>query len=151
VSFIDLQAIMILKLFRYFWASPVTALGLLFVPPTLLGKGRIRVVDGVIEIHGGLAAWFLARCTPVPGGATAMTLGHIVLGRDQISLDLTRSHERIHVRQCERWGAAFVPAYLLASLWALIKRRDPYFGNCFEQEAMKKSSFSRQKSIARAD
>ena len=134
---------MILKLFRYLWASPVTALGLVFVLPALFGKGRIKIVDGVIEIHGGLATWFLTRCTPVPGGATAMTLGHIVLGRDQLSLDKTRSHERIHVRQCEIWGPAFVPAYLLASLWALIKRRDPYLGNHFEREAMKKSVFYR--------
>ena len=139
-----LQAIMILKLFRYLWASPVTALGLLFVLPELFGKGRIKIVDGVMEIHGGLAAWFLRRCTPMPGGATAMTLGHVVLGRNQISLDRTRSHERIHVRQCERWGPAFVPAYLLASLWALIMRRDPYLGNFFEREAMRKSAFSRQ-------
>jgi hypothetical protein len=32
-----------------------------------------------------------------------MTLGHVVIARDQDLLDLTRAHERVHVRQCERW------------------------------------------------
>ncbi len=48
--------------------------------------------------------------------AAAITFGHTVLARTQADLDASRSHERIHVRQYERWGLFFIPAYLLCSL-----------------------------------
>jgi hypothetical protein len=57
------------------------------------------------------------RC---PGGALAITFGHVVLARDEAALTLTRMHERVHVRQYERWGPAFIPAYVLASAWGII-------------------------------
>jgi hypothetical protein len=64
-----------------------------------------------------------------------MTFGHIVVGRDRMSLDLTRRHERVHVRQCEIWGPAFIPAYLAAALWARITGTGAYAGNYFERQA----------------
>src|SRR5687767_1086704 len=83
----------------YAWAFPTTLVGLLFLPPVLLSRtGRARVVGGVLEIHGGPVDWFLRHCTLLRGGASAMTLGHVVLGRDERLLDLTRAHERVHVR-----------------------------------------------------
>jgi hypothetical protein len=39
-----------------------------------------------------------------------MTLDHVVIARDRYSLESTRDHERVHVRQCEVWGPLFVPA-----------------------------------------
>jgi hypothetical protein len=39
------------------------------------------------------------------------------------------------VRQCERWGPLFLPAYAIASLSAWVRGRDPYEGNRFEREA----------------
>ena len=127
---------MILKrLLRYLWASPTTLLGLAFLHPTLLTGGRARVVHGVLEIHGGLTSLFLERCTLLPGGAMAMTLGHVVLGRDQAALDFTRPHERVHVRQCETWGPFFLPAYGLASALVFLRRGRPYRDNPFEREA----------------
>jgi hypothetical protein len=123
------------RLLRYLWSSPTTLLGLFFLHPTLLTGGRARVVDGVLEIHGGVTRFFLEKCTLLPGGASAMTLGHVVLGRDGMSLDRTRSHERIHVRQCERWGPFFLPAYGIASALALLRGQDPYLDNRFEIEA----------------
>src|SRR5437868_2257832 len=104
----------------YLWVMPTTALGLLFVAPAIFG-GEIGIIEGVIEIHGGIAAWFLRRCTLLQGGASAMTLGHVVLGRDQNTLDRTRAHERVHVRQCEIWGPLFLPAYLVGSIVALLR------------------------------
>jgi len=69
-----------------------------------------------------------------------MTLGHVVLGRDELLLDLTRDHERVHVRQCERWGPLFIPAYLLASLWVKLRGGRPYEDNPFEREAYGRES-----------
>lgn len=124
-----------MRILRYLWASPTTLIGLVVVAIARLTGGRAGVVDGVLEAHGGFATWLLRRLVPLPGGASAMTLGHVVIGVDALALDLTRDHERVHVRQCERWGPLFVPAYFAASLVALLKRRDPYRDNRFEREA----------------
>jgi hypothetical protein len=120
----------------YAWTLPTTAPGLLFFPFALLSRtGGARVVDGVLELHGGAVTFFLKHCTLLRGGASAMTLGHVVLGRDERLLDLTRDHERVHVRQCERWGPLFIPAYLIASLLVLLRGGRPYEDNPFEREA----------------
>jgi len=120
----------------YLWAFPTTFLGLLFLPPALVSRtGGARVIDGVLELHGGPVAFFLRRCTLLRGGASAMTLGHVVLGRDERLLALTRTHERVHVRQCERWGPLFIPAYLLASALAWLRGGHFYRDNVFEREA----------------
>lgn len=120
---------------RYLWAFPNSAFGLLFVIPTVLTGGGAKVVDGVLELHGGLAAFFLRYCTPLRGGASAMTLGHVVLGKTPWLLDATRKHERVHVRQTERWGPFFIPAYLLSSLALFITGKRPYRDNPFERQA----------------
>jgi hypothetical protein len=99
------------------------------------GRVQTQVVDGVLELHGGLVTLFLRHGTLLPGGASAMTLGHVVLGRDKAALDRTRKHERVHVRQCERWGPAFIPAYLLASLAQFYMGGNAYRDNPFEREA----------------
>ena len=119
----------------YIWALPTTALGLLFVAPALLSGGGVQRVDGVLEVYGGAAALFLRRATLLKGGASAMTLGHVVLGRDRLALERTRRHERVHVRQCERWGPLFLPAYLAASAVMWLRGRNPYRDNPFEREA----------------
>ena len=126
---------MIARMLLYLWASPTTLLGLLFAPLTLLSGGGLQIVDGVIEIHGGIAALFLRRCTLLKGGASAMTLGHVVLGLNPEVLRRTRTHERVHVRQCERWGPLFLPAYGFASLVALLRGGSAYADNRFEREA----------------
>jgi hypothetical protein len=123
------------RLLAYLWAAPTTFLGLLFLTPTLLGRVHARVMDDVVELHGGAVSFFLRHATLLPGGASAMTLGHVVLGVDQLSLDATRAHERVHVRQAERWGPAFIPAYLIASLIAWRRGLDPYRDNPFERQA----------------
>ena len=120
---------------RYIWASPTTALGLIVTLLTLLTGGRSSIVAGVIETHGGFATWLLRKLVPLPGGASAMTLGHVVIGRNATTLRETRAHERVHVRQCERWGPFFVPAYLGVSLWLMARGRDGYRDNPFEREA----------------
>jgi hypothetical protein len=76
---------------------------------------------------------------PLPGGASAMTLGHVVIARDAASHTSTREHERVHVRQCERWGPLFIPSYLLMSLVLKIRGKDAYRDNPFEREAYEKA------------
>lgn len=116
----------------YGWAAPTTLLGFCLWP--LAGTARVR--GGVLELHGRVLSALL-RLLPVgPRGAAALTLGHVVVGQDQACLDACRAHESVHVRQCERWGPLFVPAYLSASLWALLSGRDPYHDNIFEREAV---------------
>jgi hypothetical protein len=122
-------------LLRYLWALPNTLIGLLFVPFVLVTRGSVRVVDGVLELHGWFLSGILRNCVVMRGGAAAMTLGHVVLARDERSLCATRRHERVHVRQCERWGPAFIPAYLAAAVWGFITGRGAYKGNHFERQA----------------
>jgi hypothetical protein len=68
-----------------------------------------------------------------------MALGHVVLAREQRDLEVHWAHERQHVRQAEKWGFAFIPAYLLASLWAILKGRHYYRDNWFEKDARRNS------------
>ncbi len=119
---------------RYLWASPTTLVGLVLAI-SLLKRGRMALVDGVIEAHSPLLGLTLHRLTPLAGGAAAITLGHVVIGRNAQVLEATRAHERVHVRQYEMWGPLFVPAYCLAGLWALTRGRHPYFDNRFERHA----------------
>ena len=126
---------MLLRVLAYLWASPVTAIGLLFVPLAWLSGGGAWVVCGAIEVHGGLVAALLRRGLPVLGPPAAMTLGHVILGRDRSCLDYSRRHEHVHVRQYERWGLLLVPVYLIASCVLYTQGLDPYLDNPFEREA----------------
>ena len=119
----------------YLWTSPTSLAGLALLVPTLCTRGHAKVVDGVLELSGGLSAWILKHCTPLKGGATAMTLGHVVIARDEAAHDRTRRHERAHVRQAEKWGPLFFPAYGVASLIALARGQHFYRDNAFEREA----------------
>jgi hypothetical protein len=122
------------RVLRYLWAGPTTVVGILLAFASLR-RGQVAIVDGVIEAHGPFLRRALASCTPLARGADAMTLGHVVIGRDARALEMTRAHERAHVRQYERWGPLFVPAYLFAGVYSLVHGRHPYFDNRFEREA----------------
>ncbi len=113
----------------YLWASPYTLTGILI---GVILRANFQRVDGVIEINGPRIAKIL-RTLPTP--AMAMTFGHVVFGVDQRALDVTRRHEAVHVKQYERWGPVFVPAYLIASIFMYIRGRDPYRDNPFEVQA----------------
>src|SRR4051812_36856608 len=112
--------------FLYVWAFPATLLGLVLVPFALAAGGKAEVVDGVLEVQGGIVTRLLRRGLPWVGPGAAMTLGHVILGCDSICLKNCRSHERIHVRQYELWGPFFIPAYLAASLVVFLRGGDPY-------------------------
>ena len=127
-----------LRVLAYVWALPTTVVGLPFLALALLTGGGVQLHTGVLEVYGGWVAWLLRHGTLVRGGASALTLGHVVLGRDRAALERTRGHERSHVRQCERWGPAFIPAYLAVGAWLLLRGRDAYRDNPFEREAFER-------------
>lgn len=116
----------------HLWASPGTLIGLTVGLLGLCTGGGIRRVRHTLEFHGGFVKWFLEH-TPV--GANAMTLGHVIIGRTPAALDITREHEWVHVRQYERWGPLFIPAYLGCSFGLWLARREAYHNNPFEREA----------------
>ena len=118
-----------LSWYRYLWPSPYTMLGIVI---GLLVGARFQVADGVIEIYGPRVSRTLRL---IPIDPLALTLGHVVFGRDRVALEMTRLHERVHVGQYERWGVVFLPAYLLESLWLYSRGRDGYRENHFEMEA----------------
>jgi hypothetical protein len=117
----------------YVWVFPGTAVGLFGTALALVSGGKARVVDGVIEAHGGWITMRLNRGNRWVGPIAAITLGHVVLGCDEATLERTRRHERVHVRQYERWGPFFIPAYLGA--WVGWRGYHAYFDNPFEVEA----------------
>ncbi len=116
------------------WASPWTLCGLVVGLIALASGGRVRRYRGTLGFAGGGAGTFL-RVFPFVRGASAMALGHVVLAQTEVDLDLSYEHELVHVRQYERWGPLFVPAYLAASVWQKLKGRHPYWDNPFEREA----------------
>ncbi|WP_232411040.1 hypothetical protein [Methylophilus sp. 5] len=122
---------MLKRLLCYSWAAPTSLLGLLLASLLLASGARARRVDGVLEVSGG---WLANALTQLSGFA-ALTLGHVVLGHSADCLHRLRSHEHVHVRQAERWGIFFAPAYLLAGLWQWLRGRHAYYDNPFELEA----------------
>lgn len=120
-----------LRILGFCWALPNTLLGLLAALVWMAFGAKLRVVSGVLEVYGGwLAQWIVRK-----GGFGAMTLGHVILGYSAAGLDRLRGHEHVHVRQAERWGILFIPAYILAGLWQLSRGRHIYYDNPFEVEA----------------
>jgi hypothetical protein len=115
----------------YLWALPNTLLGVACMPLVLLSGGRARYERGALELHGGFAEWLLRRVC----GASAMTLGHVILGRDRAALDLTRDHEHVHVEQYMWWGPFFLPMYALSSFLCWRGGLNPYLDNRFERVA----------------
>ncbi len=113
----------------WLWASPNSliglALGLLLLP---LGA-HMRFVDGVLEICA------LRQRPRHRWPFAAITFGHVIVGTHAQELERLRAHEQVHVRQCERWGPLFLPAYLLAGAWQWVRGRSAYWDNPFEVEA----------------
>ena len=119
----------LLRWARVLWASPNSLIGLLFGLLLLPLGARMRRVDGVLEIAARRQR--PRRRWPF----TAITFGHVIVGTHAQELERLRAHEQVHVRQCERWGPLFLPAYLLAGAWQWMRGRNAYWDNPFEVEA----------------
>ena len=122
------------RIAAWIWTAPNTLLGLASGLVLMAGGAHVRVVQGAIEFGGGTIGRALADRTP-PIRFRAMTLGHVILGASPADLDAARPHEQVHVRQYERWGPFFLPAYLLSSAWQLVTGRRCYRDNYFERQA----------------
>ena len=101
----------------YLWAAPNSLVGLAGAATARHRPVRWR---GVLLIEGsraGLARFLAWR------GFGAITLGHVIIAGERLD-DHLLAHELAHVRQHERWGPLFYPAYLLASVAGY--RRNPF-------------------------
>ncbi len=123
---------MSVKLLKIFWAFPLTLFGIVPGLAVWLARGRFLCVDGALEIHGPLADWLLRRSV---FDFAAVTIGHIIIGRDEDCCTRARGHERVHVRQGERWGPFFPLAYCAAGVWQVLRGKRFYWDNPFEREA----------------
>ena len=122
----------VLKLPFYLWALPNTMLGCALGLVCLFSGGRVGICRGVIEFSGGRCKQWMTRKS---ARVLAITLGHSIVAVGNDELCLVREHEHVHVKQYERWGPLFLPAYALSSLWQLLRGRHIYFDNAFEREA----------------
>ncbi|PTU32858.1 hypothetical protein CJD38_01730 [Stenotrophobium rhamnosiphilum] len=129
---------LLLKILRYVWAAPCTAVGLSLAIILLLLGGSMRVRGGVLEVA-------LRRGTrQLHFPISAITFGHVVLGLNEQLLTQLRTHEFVHVRQYERWGLLFFLAYPASSLWQWFVGKNPYWDNHFEVEARRLSTVPRK-------
>lgn len=141
---------MLIAILVRLWAMPYTLLGLVFVVLARLTGGTVQAHTGVLEAYGGFAKWWLANAVLLKGGAAAQTFGHVVIAQDERYLESTRVHERVHTRQYEILGPLFIPAYLLSSLWAILRREHAYHGNLMEQVAVAEAAEAQMRRVVEA-
>lgn len=127
------------RVIRYLWAAPCSVLGLMLAVVAFLTGASVRRYRGTLEVTGGRFGSWISRL-PSPLRFYAVTLGHVIVGVSHDLLIAHREHERVHVRQYERWGILFIPLYGIASLLQYFYGRDPYHGNRFEREACSRNA-----------
>ena len=54
-----------LRIILYLWVLPTSCAGLLFLPFVRLTGGGYQIIDGVLELYGGMVELFLCRFTLV--------------------------------------------------------------------------------------
>jgi hypothetical protein len=120
------------------WAAPGSLVGLVLAP--FFRRRFIR--RGVLLCEG--ATW------PRKLGwrYRAITLGHVVLAVDELD-DHTFQHELVHVRQYEDWGPLYMPAYVAASVMALVRGGHFYRDNRFEAAARAGAAASSRSRLSR--
>jgi hypothetical protein len=126
-----------LRTLKLLWALPLTLFGVLPALAVWLARGHVHCVLGALEVHGPLGDWILRRRYI---NFVAVTIGHIIIGRDETCCARVRSHEHTHVRQGERWGPLFPLAYCAAGFYQVLIGRSFYWDNPFEIEAREASA-----------
>ncbi len=137
-----------MNLLRWLWALPLSLPGLLLWAMVRMVRGaqhaQIQRVQGVpvLSVHG---PWVKKLLELYPFfEPDALCIGCVVLARNQEMLNHLWMHELVHVKQALRWGILFPVLYLGASLWAVLRGRDAYYGNPFEQEALRAENAARE-------
>jgi hypothetical protein len=128
-----------LKFAKVLWALPCTGIGLALGCFVLAAGGSARWSAGALEVtyrRCTAQCGRLARVLPFRG----IVFGHVILAVTREELVAIGPHERIHVRQYERWGPAFFVAYVACSLWQLLRGQNPYWHNYFEVQAREHST-----------
>lgn len=77
----------------------------------------------------------------------AQTLGHYVLARSSIDPE-TMAHECEHIRQWQRLGPFYLPAYFGSSAIAFLRGQKPYWDNAFESAARRRAMLESPNSAA---
>ena len=121
-------------LLTYLWVAPASLLGLLLGAVAYFLGASVKRRDGALEFAGNSRTLVLRS---ISRHFEAITLGHVILGRNHGTLARWRSHEHVHVRQYERWGILMPLLYLLASVRAWATGKHFYWDNVFEVEARK--------------
>ena len=120
----------------YAWVAPVTLFGLMMALIAYCLGASVKRRFGIWEVAGNSRTPLLRTLS---NQFEAITLGHVILGRNHGTLSRYRSHEHVHVRQYERWGLLFPLLYMLASFKALFAGKRFYWDNVFEVEARNKA------------
>lgn len=115
------------------WASPYSFFGILVGTVGCFTGGSMQRRGIALEFYGGAVKLFLRYCCGP--WVSAITFGHTILGQSPELLEGCREHEWVHVRQYQRWGPFFGPAYLLSSLIVWCQGKRAYRDNHFEREA----------------
>jgi hypothetical protein len=110
------------------WCLPLTAVGhsLRLLTPRCAVLQR----HGVTLVYGASTA----RLLDVAGYA-AMAVGEVVFARNRADMRAHLAHELEHVRQARKWGLLFPLLYLASSLGCVLRGRNAYRCNVFEQAA----------------
>jgi hypothetical protein len=69
----------------------------------------------------------------------AQTLGRYVFATYPLDPE-TMAHECQHIRQWQRFGPLYLPAYFASSALALVRSRKPYWDNSFEVAARRRAA-----------
>jgi hypothetical protein len=104
------------------------------IPP--VGREVRQAGTTAIVVEHPAAALYLDRQWIA---VNAQTLGRYVFARERLS-ERTIAHEMEHVRQWERLGPLFLPAYFAASSIALLCGQHLYSANRFEEAARRRES-----------
>ncbi len=120
------------SVFAYLWVAPITLFGLFCALIAYWLGASVKRRFGVLEVAGNSRTPLLRA---ISNQFDAITLGHVILGRNHGTLTRWRSHEHVHVRQYERWGVLFPVLYVFASFKALLCGKRFYWDNVFEVEA----------------
>jgi hypothetical protein len=121
-----------IPLLAYLWVAPASLLGLLLGAVAYFLGASVKRRFGVLEVAGNSRTPVLRS---ISRHFEAITLGHVIVGRNHGTLARWRSHEHVHIRQYERWGILMPVLYLLASVRAWMGGKHFYWDNVFEVEA----------------